>query len=131
MTILAIIFILLIFIVILFAMSVMQMRMAGINIKDFISFIKANDSLDKLSAFAKRYDKMSPQEQVIYLTEAEKMFDAFDKIPESVWEEEYDKYKEVLDKYKDIKVMRWNEAQEYEMSKKVKNITPKEIKIDT
>lgn len=129
MTILAIIFILLIFIVILIAMSIAQMQMAGIKVKDFISFIKANDSLDKLALFAKRYNEMSPQEQVIYLAEAEKMFDAFDKIPESVWEEEQDKYNEVLEKYRDIKVMRWNEAREYELSKNVKKIKPKEIKI--
>ena len=130
MTVLAIIFILLIFIVVLIAMSVMQMQMAGIKVKDFISFIKANDSLDKLAVFAKKYNEMSPQEQVIYLAEAEKMFDAFDKIPESVWEEEHDKYNEVLEKYRDIKVMRWNESREYELSKNVKKIKPKEIKID-
>ena len=130
MTVLAIVFILLIFICVLIAMSVVQMQMAGIKVKDFMSFIKANDSLDKLAVFAKKYDKMSPQEQVIYLAEAEKMFDAFDKIPESVWEEEHDKYNEVLDKYKDIKVMRWNEAREYELSKNVKRVKPKEIKID-
>ncbi len=130
MTVLAIIFILLIFIVILVAMAVTQMQMAGIKVKDFMSFIRANDSLDKLAVFAKKYDKMSPQEQVIYLAEAEKMFDAFDKIPESVWEEEHDKYEEVLEKYKDIKIMRWNEAREYELSKNVKKINPKEIKID-
>ena len=129
MTILAIIFILLIFIVILIAMSIAQMQMAGIKVKDFISFIKANDSLDKLAIFAKKYNEMSPQEQVIYLAEAEKMFDAFDKIPESVWEEEQDKYNEVLEKYRDIKVMRWNEAREYELSKNVKKVKPKEIKI--
>ena len=129
MTILAIIFILLIFIVILIAMSIAQMQMAGIKVKDFISFIKANDSLDKLALFAKKYNEMSPQEQVIYLAEAEKMFDAFDKIPESVWEEEQDKYNEVLEKYRDIKVMRWNEAREYELSKNVKKVKPKEIKI--
>ena len=75
MTVLAIVFILLMFIVILISMSVLQMRNAGIKIKDFMSFIKANDSLDKLAVFAKRYDKMSPQEQVIYLAEAEKMFE--------------------------------------------------------
>ena len=130
MTVLAIIFILLIFIVILIAMSIVQMQMAGIKVKDFISFIKANDSLDKLAVFAKKYNEMSPQEQVIYLAEAEKMFDAFDKIPESVWEEEHDKYNEVLEKYRDIKVMRWNESREYELSKNVKKIKPKEIKID-
>ena len=129
MTILAIIFILLIFIVILIAMSIAQMQMAGIKVKDFISFIKANESLDKLALFAKKYNEMSPQEQVIYLAEAEKMFDAFDKIPESVWEEEQDKYNEVLEKYRDIKVMRWNEAREYELSKNVKKVKPKEIKI--
>ena len=128
MTVLAIIVILLIFIALLIATAVMQMRMAGIRVKDFMSFIKAYDNLDKLAAFAKRYDKMSPQEQVIYLAEAEKMFDAFDRIPESVWEDEHDKYKEVLDKYKDIKIMRWNEARDYELSKKVKTrIVPKEI----
>ena len=130
MTVLAIIFILIIFIVILIAMSIVQMQMAGIRVKDFVSFIKANDSLDKLAVFAKRYNEMSPQEQIIYLAEAEKMFDAFDKIPESVWEDEYDKYNQVLEKYKDIKVMRWNEAREYELSKNVKKVKPKEIKID-
>ena len=50
---------------------------------------------------------MTPQEQVIYLSEAEKVFRAFDKIPDELWEEEYDKYREVLSKYKDIKMLRW------------------------
>ena len=107
----AIIFILLIFIVILIAMSVVQIKMAGIKVKDFFSFIDANQKLDSLSVFAKKYDKMSPQEQVIYLAEAEKIFNSFDKIPETVWEDERDKYSKVLDTYKNIRVMRWNEAQ--------------------
>ena len=50
---------------------------------------------------------MSPQEQVIYLAEAEKIFLAFDKVPNELWEEEYEKYKEVLKKYNDIKMFRW------------------------
>lgn len=106
------------------------MQNAGIKVKDFMSFIKANEDLDRLAVFAKKYDKMSPQEQLIYLMEAEKMFDAFDKIPNSVWEDEYGKYNEVLDTYKNIKVMRWNEAQTYELSKNVKRIKPKEMNID-
>ena len=130
MTILAIIFILVMFIVILIAMAVIQLRMAGIKVNDFITFIKANSSLDKLVVFAKKYDKMSPQEQIIYLTEAEKMFEAFDKIPDSVWEEEQAKYNEVLDKYRNIKIMRWNEAHSNEISTNVKKIKPKELKIE-
>ena len=43
---LAIIFILFIFIIILIAMSVVQIRMAGIKIKDFFTFIDANQKLD-------------------------------------------------------------------------------------
>ena len=130
MTVLAIIFILLIFIILLISTSFIQMQTAGIKVKDFMSFIKANEDLDRLSVFAKKYDKMSPQEQLIYLMEAEKMFDAFDKIPSSVWEDEHGKYNEVLDTYKNIKVMRWNEAQSYELSKNIKRIKPKEINID-
>lgn len=43
---------------------------------------------------------MSPQEQIIFLSEAEKVFDAFDKIPDMVWEDEYRKYSNVLETYK-------------------------------
>lgn len=128
MKLLAIIFILVIFAILLVIISIGQMRSAGINVKDFWSFIKANENLDSLYRFAKRYDQMSPQEQIIYLSEAEKLFDAFDKIPQTVWEEEYNKYSEILETYKDIKVMRWNEAQEYALTKAKPKIKPKEIK---
>ena len=37
------------------------------------------------------------------------VFDAFDKVPDMLWEEEYRKYMDVLDKYKDIKMIRWNQ----------------------
>ena len=125
---LAVIFILVIFIVILIAMSIVQIRMAGIKVKDFFSFIDANQKLDSLVRFAQKYDKMSPQEQIIYLTEAEKMFASFDKIPSTVWEDERDKYSKVLDTYKNIRVMRWNEAQTNAMTVSSQKIKPKEIK---
>ena len=48
---------------------------------------------------------MSPQEQIIFLMEAEKVFSAFDKVPKMIWEEEYEKYEDVLNTYKDIKVL--------------------------
>ena len=91
----------------LIAFAVMQLKLAGIKVKDFWSFIEANQMLDKLYAFSKRYEKMSPQEQVIFLMEAEKVFNAFDKVPKMIWEEEYEKYTDVLNTYKDIKVLRW------------------------
>ena len=128
MKLLAIIFILVVFIVILIVSIVMQMRNAGIKVKDFMGFIRASQSLDDLYEFAKRYERMSPQQQIIYLAEAERMFEAFDKIPRSVWEEEQEKYDEVLDKYKDIRVMRWNE--ENALSTKVKMVKPREIKVN-
>lgn len=128
MKLLAIIFILAVFIVILIFSIVMQMRNAGIKVKDFMGFIRASQSLDDLYEFAKRYERMSPQQQIIYLAEAERMFEAFDKIPRSVWEEEQEKYDEVLDKYKDIRVMRWNE--ENALSTKVKMVKPREIKVN-
>ena len=126
MKLLAIIFILVVFIVILIVSIVMQMRNAGIKVKDFMGFIRASQSLDDLYEFAKRYERMSPQQQIIYLAEAERMFASFEKIPRCVWEEEQEKYDEVLDKYKDIRVMRWNE--ENALSTKVKMVKPREIK---
>ena len=103
MAILTIIYILVFIIFALIAYAILQIKMFGMKIKDFWSFIEANQMLDKLYKFARQYENMSPQEQIIYLTEAEKIFNAFDNVPDTLWEEEYDKYKEVLKKYKDIK----------------------------
>ena len=87
--------------------AIMQIRLYGITVKDFWGFVEANQILDKLYDYSKRYDMLSSQEQVIYLKEAEAIFDAFDKMPHELWEEEYDKYMTILEKYKEIKMMRW------------------------
>ena len=107
MALLTIVYVLIFVIFALVIYAVMQIRMFGMKVKDFWGFIEANQMLDKLYIFAKQYERMTPQEQVIYLTEAEKIFKAFDKVPDELWEEEYDKYKEVLSKYNDIRMLRW------------------------
>lgn len=106
-TLLVIIYILVFIIVALIGYAVMQIKLFGMNVKDFWSFIEANQTLDKLYNFSKRYDKLSTQEQIIYLSEAEKVFAAYEKVPSELWEEDYMKYNEVLNKYKDIKLLRW------------------------
>lgn len=89
--------------------AVAQIKLAGMKVKDFWGFIQANQTLEKLYRFAKRYEKLSAQEQLIFLNEAEKVFTAFDKVPDALWEDDYQKYIDVLDKYKSIKVMRWSQ----------------------
>ena len=101
----------LIFIIItLITVAIMQLNMAGLEVKDFWSFIKANEELDKLYLFSKKYNKMSPQEKIIFLQETEKMSNAFEKIPSIIWEDEYSKYRDVMDTYRDIKVDRWKDS---------------------
>lgn len=82
------------------------------EVRDFWTFIKANETLNKLYAFSIKYDKLTPQQQVMFLKEADTIFDAFGKVPDALWEEEYEKYMEILDKYKDIKLKRWQESSE-------------------
>ncbi len=101
------IYILIILIFALISYAVLQIKLFGMNVKDFWSFIEANQTLDRLYAFSKKYEKLSIQEQLIYLKEAEKMFEAFDKVPNALWEDEFEKYDTVLQKYKDIKLVRW------------------------
>lgn len=104
-----IIYALIFVILILSLIAIAQIRAAGMKVKDFWSFIEANQLLDKLYRFAKKYERLSPQEQLIFLNEAEKVFNAFDKVPNMLWEEEYQKYMDVLDKYKNIKLARWSQ----------------------
>ena len=108
--ILAIIYILIFIIFALVGYAILQIKLFGIKVKDFWSFIEANQMLDKLYKFAKQYENMSPQEQIIYLSEADKIFRAFENVPSELWEEEYDKYREVLKKYKDIRLIRWRDV---------------------
>ena len=107
MELMAVIYILIFLIFALIAFSIMQIKMAGLNVKDFFTFIEANEMLDKLYKFAVRYEKLTPMEQLIFLKEAEKVFNAYDKVPDVLWEDEYQKYMEVLNTYKDIKLVRW------------------------
>lgn len=104
---LAIIVVLVTIILFLIALAVAQIKMAGMHVKDFWTFIKANETLEKLYIFSQRYERLSPQQQVLFLAEAEKIFSAFDKVPDALWEEEYQKYMEVLSKYKEIRILRW------------------------
>ncbi len=107
------IILILIFVVIsLIIFAVLQLQMAGIPVKDFWSFIDANQELDKLYLFSKKYEKMSPQEQIIFLRAAEKMSSAFDKVPSMLWEDDYGKYNEVMEIYRKIRINRWQEAGE-------------------
>ena len=94
----------------LLVLAVYQIKSAGMNVKDFWTFIKANDTLDKLYAFSLKYEQISPSQQVVFLKEAEKVFEEFEKVPDALWEEEYQKYMKILNKYQSIKVLRWEET---------------------
>lgn len=109
MEIIELICILVLIIVGLIVFSIMQIRAAGMKIKDFAGFIQANQILDNLYDVSKKYGKMSKNQQIVFLMEAEKVFSAFDKVPDILWEDEYQKYTKILDIYRDIKISRWNE----------------------
>ncbi len=121
MKLLAIIFILIILIIVLIIMAIAQLRSAGIKVTDFYSFVKANESLDQLYIFAQKYNKMTPQEQLIYLIEAERMLAAFDKVPEVMWADEQGKYNEVVSTYQKIRLDRWNQEAELKQKKLEEN----------
>lgn len=109
MNLLIVVYILILVIFALIAYSVMQIKLAGMNVKDFYDFVQANQVLDSLYKASKQYEKMSQREQIVFLMEAEKVFSAFDKVPDMLWEDEYQKYSKILEIYKNIKILRWNE----------------------
>ena len=102
------IYILILVIFALIGYAVLQIKLLGIKIKDFWNFIEANQILDRLYEYSKKYDNLTQQQQILYLKEAEAIFEAFDKMPHEIWEDEYDKYMTILEKYKEIKMVRWN-----------------------
>ena len=95
------------FVILLLLIAVSQIKLAGMEVSDFWTFLKANDTLNKLYAFSLKYENLSPGQQLEFLDQANKIFSAFDKVPDQLWEEDYEKYMKVLDKYQDIKMLRW------------------------
>lgn len=87
-----------------------KIKSAGMNVNDFFKFVIAINDLDNLYIFSKNNSKMTKNEQIVFLREAEKIFSIFEKIPSIIWEDEYEKYNKVLETYKDIKVLRWVDA---------------------
>ena len=67
---LIIIYLLVFIIFSLVAFAIFQIKSAWMDVKDFWTFIKANQTLDKLYNFSKRYENLNVQEQIIYLSEA-------------------------------------------------------------
>ena len=87
--------------------AVYQIKMAGMNVKDFYEYVKQTEKLNKLSKFCKEYDKLDHTDQIIFAKEAMKVFEAFEKVPTSLWENDYDKYMRVLNRYQNIRRENW------------------------
>ena len=84
-----------------------NIRMAGMEVNDFWDFIKSTEKLKKLYAFSKVYENLDIQEQIIFIKEAEQVFSAFEKVPTKLWEDEYQKYMKVLNRYQKEKLKYW------------------------
>ena len=84
-----------------------NIRMAGMEVNDFWDFIKSTEKLKKLYAFSKIYENLDIQEQIILIKKAEQVFSAFEKVPTKLWEDEYQKYMKVLNRYQKEKLKYW------------------------
>lgn len=88
-----------------------NIKMAGMEVNDFWDFIKSVEKLKKLYAFTKIYENLDIQEQIIFIKEAEQVFSAFEKVPTKLWEDEYQKYMKVLNRYQKEKLKHWKITQ--------------------
>ena len=59
-----VIYILILIIFALVGYAILQIRLFGINVKDFWSFIQADQTLDRLYDYSKRYEYLTPQQQI-------------------------------------------------------------------
>lgn len=64
MGIIVIIYVLALIIVALIVFSIMQIKVAGMNVKDFAEFIQANQILDDLYEVTKKYERMDRKRKI-------------------------------------------------------------------
>jgi len=87
----------------------MQLSSIGLTITEFLEFIKANEVLEKLNNRTYTYQNFNDDDKLIFLIESERVFKIFDKVPNVLWEDLYPAYNNVLNTYRDIKLLRWVE----------------------
>jgi hypothetical protein len=109
MVIIYIIYLLIFVAVLFFGIICLKIKASGMNVKDFFEFVYAINDLDNLYIYSKNNVSMTETEQKMFLIEAEKLFSKFEKIPSIIWEDEYDKYRQVLETYKNIRLLKWSE----------------------
>ena len=95
MVILYILYVVLLVVVVIAAYVCLKIKASGMNVKDFFEFILAINDLDTLYMYSKCKLNMNESEQKAFLTEAEKMFSKFEKVPSMIWEDEYEKYSQM------------------------------------
>lgn len=86
----------------------LKIKSSGMNVKDFFNFVLAINDLDNLYIYSKCNLKMNESEQNAFLKQAEVLFSKFEKIPSMIWEDEYEKYEQVLETYKNIRMSKWS-----------------------
>ena len=82
---------------------------SGLTWKDVFEYIDASSKLYELEIKAKKSDKMSWNQQLLFMQDAEKMFKAYDKMPDVIKSNEYAEYKDIVDAYQRIRCLRWQE----------------------
>ena len=55
------------FVILLLLIAVSQIKLAGMEVRDFWTFLKANETLNKLYAFSLKYENLSPGQQLEFL----------------------------------------------------------------
>lgn len=88
----------------------LQLFSVGLTIGEFLDFVKANEILDNLDRKTQIVKRLNYNEKLSFLMESERVFEVFDKTPNVLWEDLYPKYMNVLETYKEIKMIRWAEA---------------------
>lgn len=86
----------------------LKIKSSGMDVKDFLDFVLAINDLDNLYIYSKCNLKMNESEQNAFLKQAEIVFSKFEKIPSMIWEDEYEKYEQVLETYKSIRMSKWS-----------------------
>lgn len=101
------IIILLIIILVLIIVAKQLLLSMGIEVKDFIDFLKADQKIDKIYNLSKKYNSLSLNDKIMFLDESKEIFDSFSKVPDRLWDNEYNKYMDILDQYQKVKMENW------------------------
>lgn len=103
------IYIIIMIIGVILAICTINIYTEGLTWSSIFKFLNATIKLDELAKQSNYYRNFNKEQRDNFLKDSQEVFDSFEGMPRMLWEEYDVTYSKLIDIYKSIRMLKWQE----------------------